>query len=281
MPLWVPAAMGAAMGYRMASGPYKTKALRGTRARMRVRSRANFRMASMKRRRTKNWKAKARRMVGLPRNFSTSKTAETIFPLNVPVPQKLVWSSSLINLVKGFALNQRLRDSVVVSGVKLHVFAKHRGNIAGNVICNWAVVVTRGNKSFTGEQAFSNIQNFFRDYDADRAWNTDDTAKTGLSWAEAKINLDDFIVVHRGKFTLGALDSNRSQTLESEKMISRWVKLGRSMTFDDAITVPDEQVRFVFWCADRSTGAGGPVVGTPDVDLRVRAITYFREPKSG
>lgn len=284
MPLWAPAALGAALGYRMASGPYKTKTLRGTRARLRVRGRANYRMASMKRRRTKNWKAAARRQVGLPRGFSTSKTTETIFPVNVTVPKKSIWLANPIRIAKGALLNQRLRDTVVVSGIKLNIHVMNRQITAGNLVCNWAMVVPRANKSLTAPPGFGNITNFFRDYGEERAWDTNSINKTGVSWADAKINLDDFVVLTRGKFELSSVSSTGNPLLEAynrgnpEKHVSRWIKLGRSITFDGDAIDPDEQIRFVFWCTNRNDNTQ---LGGEGCDLRVRAICYFREPKTG
>jgi hypothetical protein len=219
------------------------------------------------------WQAKARRQVGLPKNYSTSKTTESQIPNEITRLRHVIFSRALISVGIGTGINQRLRDSIYVAGIKIdaHFNLTH----TGPCFVNWAVVSARANVA--GNTINANTPDFFRDYTDERAWNADAANKTGISWANATINTDRFTVLKRGKFLLTP-DGNDYKYGSGQKTMSCYVKLGRMFTFDDAIGGCEDQVHFVTWWADPNGGsffnqfAGGTE--------RLRAIMYYRDPKT-
>lgn len=283
----LPAMTGAYMGWRAASRKGKTMRLRGTSTAMRRRSsylatRYRPRRKRLSRRR---WQAKARRQVAVPRNYSTSKTTESILPNSSQVLYQSMAVRQLITISKGTDINQRLRDSCVISGIKLDLSFKN--DVAKRCFVNWAVIHPKQDQLVTPVQS-----GFFRDYDDKRSWDADDDQKTGLSWTVAQINADDYVVLKRGKFMLtpqSALGSPLAlqpesvsfNSKDSEKSISCYVKLSRTFTWNDNVPQAcNDPIYFVCWVASPNDPAGYNI-GSAGITYRLRSVIYFREPKSG
>lgn len=225
----------------------------------------------------RKWQARARRHVGLPKNYSTSKTTETILPGVASTRNRhVILPRALITVGIGTGINQRLRDTIFVGGIR----------IDGSIECtndkdtwyNWAVV---NNKAGAGGNDIVQTQaDFFRDYTDERAWDANAVNKTGISWANAAINTDRYNVLKRGKFKLAGLTGGTdvNNVNNSVKSFKIWVKIGRTFTFDDAIGGCEDQVFFVSWLADTTNGAfyNQNAGGTE----RIRAILYYRDPKT-
>lgn len=226
----------------------------------------------------KNWKRKARVGFGTPRNFSTAKTAVQISNDFTRDSLRLQPFMPLI-ITKGTDINQRVRDAVILSGLRIQGVFRNISNT--NVYINWAVVYPRQDTQLTATEP-----DFFRDYNANRAWGAGDTNKNGLEWANAQINTDKYVVMRRGKFLLTenatppAVNANTSHIKSSQKEIDIYVKFGRMIHFDGITETPLEDVYFVHWMASPLQGAGN---GDSTVQYRTafRYIKYFREPKTG
>jgi len=221
-------------------------------------------------------KAVARRDFALPRNYATAKTTVSKAAAILNKGNQFLNATTCISITRGTAIDQRLRDSVVVSGVRIQFAARNLNKY--NLFLNWAVISSKGEEAVS-----SSTNDFFRDYNDDRSWNSGSAAKTGQEWSNAAINLDKYRVHRRGKFLLGkepggtAVESTENK--ESMKEMDIYIKLGRTVTFDDGGTIPFEQLYFVFWgaspldMAGNNTGAG--------FTETTKIIVYFREPKSG
>jgi len=225
------------------------------------------------------WQGRARRMVGNARNFSTSKTRESIVPSDVlQIPTKFVSMRALIDIpgTSTSQINRRSRDMCVISGIKLELTFKNLLTVRGYV--NWAVVHPK-----QGQVMSDTTPDFFRDYTDERAFNTNaSAAKTGLTYSVAQINTDEFVVMKRGKFMLTPGDAAASFTANynyggSTKELSCWIKLGRSFYFDDGQQVPQDQIYFVTWFSNPDEGVG---TTNDAIRYRLRSIIYFREPRT-
>ena len=276
------AGLGALAGYNAARRRTGKGYLRSTRT---MRSRRAGYMASRYRPRFKKsskkaWQARARRQVAVPRNYSTAKTTESVNPTASTILLNKLDVRSLITIEKGTEINQRTRDTCVISGIKLNLAFKNLEET--RLFINWAVIHPK-----QGQVIDPNQPEFFRDYTDVRAWDANSGAKTGLSWSVAQINSDDYVILKRGKFMLvpstgtSVNPAVSFNTKDSEKSISCWCKLGRSFTFtNDVVPVPNDPIYFVCWAADPN-GAAGTNIGLNGFTYRLRSIVYFREPKTG
>lgn len=252
---------------------------------MMMRRRRRRRLYSKKAR----WQARARREVGEPRNHSSSKTTESLSPgttqtiaTNTCAFQALID----INTTTTNAINDRQRYICNVSGVKIDVAFENLS--IKRLYVNWAVVHPKQGQR---PDDIIPMANFFRRYTTTRSVNPDSTEGvtgvrnfTGLSFSVAQINTDDYVVLKRGKFMLtpqGQVSTARQAdnynygAYSKEKSI--WCKLGRQFEFPPGSNFPGDQVYFVCWAADPNAGTD-PVAGA--VSYRIRAIVYFREPRS-
>lgn len=224
----------------------------------------------------RRWQAKARREVGVPRNYATSKTAVGFETDQEVVLNQKLKPFSLIRISKGVNINQRLRDTAVVSGVRVQCSWLNTNPF--NVFVNWAVVHPKD------EAAVSDTQvDFFRDYTNTRAWSANSATKNGLEWNNAAINPDKNDILRRGKFLLGGNTGTMSSSPNKDdtKEMDIFVKLGRSFMWDteELGSEPYENIYFVFWVASSNAGNGNNV--GDGVVFTAKSITYFREPRSG
>jgi len=276
MPFIAPAIAAALGGYAASRSGKYTRKLRGTRRRYATKSRY---LATRRRpRRMTRGKARlaARRAFALPRNYATAKTT-VVKPANVIAKtNQFLNATACIQIFQGPGINERLRDSVVLSGVRIQFACRNLNKY--NAFLNWAVISAKGD-----EDVSTTSPDFFREYDDSRAWNADATGKTGLEWSHAAINLDKYRVHRRGKFLLGAQPGGTvveaSENKDSFKEMDIYVKIGRSITFDATASTPFEQIYFVFWMASPLDGAGR---GLGDgFSETTKIVNYYREPKSG
>lgn len=283
MPIITAAALGALTAHAMTSRRGRA-GLRGTRSRTRTtRSRyAATRYRGRARRKVSKrvWQARARRELGSPRNYSTCKTATGYVATNVTKPNQQLHVANCIRIPPGTNINQRIRDAIIVSGVRIQFAARNLNGFTG--FLNWAVVCPKDDNAVTQTQ-----QDFFRDYTNDRSWNAGVATKTGLEWCQAAVNSDRFTVMRRGKVMLGANPSATtlsaiSYNRDTEKAMDIYVKLGRTVHFDTQDpkpSTPFENVYFCYWFASPNGQAG---LATGDGFLEsTKIITYFREPKTG
>ena len=238
----------------------------------------------------RNWKARARRQVGNPRNFSTAKTTESVNPGTTSIgpgqgdflgpralTTKTIASSPLI-IIQGTSVNNinaRQRDMCVVSGVKINASFKNETGV--RLYVNWAVVHGK-----QGQNISAATTDFFRDYNQNRTFDASHNGKTGLTSSVAQINTDEFVVMARGKFMLTPVQTASAaigaynyggQTKEK----SLYVKLGRSFYFDDSADEPQDQIYFVVWAADPLQAVAVSTDGA--LGYKLRSITYWREPR--
>lgn len=224
-----------------------------------------------------NWKSRARRRVALPRNFASSKTTETVLPNNRDSARQIINPQALIFITTGSGIENRERDQVYISGIKLN--ATFANNTGERMWVNWAVIYPKRDRVISNQQA-----DFFRDYTDERAWNANSAIKQGLTWANAEINPDEFVILNRGKFLLApgiATPNGRIYNKnDCRNDIERYIKLGRTFTFDGPIEAVDQQIYFVCWSALANEAAGFNVGSGTSMQWKLRAIVYFREPKT-
>lgn len=223
------------------------------------------------------WQVRARRQVGNPKNYSTSKTTESVLPgLVTTLATKTISPRQLI-LISGTSSNSisgRQRDMCVISGIKIDLTFKNLLTVRQYV--NWAVIHPKQGQTVTQTQT-----DFFRDYTSERAFNADAvTVKTGLTYSVAQINTDEYVVMKRGKFMLTPFGNEAQNGLYNyagnTKEKSIYCKLGRSFYFDDGSASPQDQVWFVCWGANPDEG----VTTTPSaLSYRLRSVVYWREPR--
>lgn len=256
-----------------------------------MRRRRTYRRMMSKRGR---WQSRARRMVGNPRNYSTSKTTESINPgstgsanqgrwvdLNA-LDTKTVRALPLIQIsgTASNSINARQRDMCVISGVKIE--ATFRNNLFQRIYVNWAVIHGK-----QGQVISDSTADFFRDYQQERTFDAGGSGhlgKTGLTSAVAQINTDEFVVLKRGKFMLcpdfgGATRDDLGYNYGAfTKEKSIWCKLGRSFYFDDGVNQPQDQIFFVVWPAIPEEATATETADA--LDFICRAVVYWREPRS-
>lgn len=245
------------------------------RASMASRTKARRALYRVRRRRygKKGWKKRAMRIYALPRNFTTCKTTETVLPNTRTINGQICDVQALVLINKGTAINQRARDQCYLAGIKIN--ANFNNTRAARQWVNWAVVFPRNQATLT-----NGTNDFFRDYTSQRSWNANDATKSGLTWANAAINTDEFLVMARGKFLLspGTLSiAGTFNKTDSSNDIERYIKIGRTITFDGPIEAVDQQCYFVTWVADPNANAGFDTGA--GMTWRLRAICYFRDPK--
>lgn len=225
------------------------------------------------------WQAKARRMVGNPKNYSTSKTTESVLPSVITNLATNTLSARQLILISGTStnsINARQRDTCNIAGIKLN--ATFKNELETRVYVNWAVVHGK-----QGQEISPGTPDFFRGYQNERAIDANAGTQTGLSYSVNQINTDEFVVLKRGKFMLtpGVVPSTVQGQYNyggNTKEISCWCKLGRQFYFDDGSAAPQDQVYFVCWVADPSAG---PTPVSLQMTYRLRAICYWREPRGG
>lgn len=277
----------AALAGLMAGGMYgrtakpMLRARRGRRSTFASRRKAMAYRPRMRRMTKRQWQARARRRVAQPKNYSTSKTNETVLPAQSTILLQRIDPRPLIAISRGTEINQRLRDTVFISGIKLDLTFR---NLEGDrIFINWAVIHPKQDQLIGTGQT-----DFFRDYNDSRTWDAGSAAKTGLSWSVAAINTDEYIVLKRGKFmlipnstvTAGLNQAVAYNSKDVQKSISCYVKLGRNFTFQDTPTdAVNDQVYFVCWAANPD-GPAGNNIGENGFQYRLRSIVYFREPKT-
>lgn len=285
MPVISAAALGALAGWAAAGKRSGKPRLRKSAAARSTLRRAGL-MAARRTRGRRNlskkaWQAKARRQVGVPRNYATSKTEKTVFPGDGTLVLRNAMSATpLLNGInKGTGINQRMRDTIVISGVKMDVAFQNLDK--NRLMVNWAVVHPKQTQTITNAQ-----KGFFRDYTDSRSWDANSATKTGLSWSMANINTDDYVILKRGKFLLtpGTVDATTPGTWnskDSEKEMSHYLKLGRSFTYDTTSATPviDDPLYFVTWCSWPSSPAGNNM--GEGMRYKLKAVVYFRDPKTG
>lgn len=233
----------------------------------------------MRRRRygRKKWKRAARREIGQPRNYSTCKTEETQLPNSTDVNSQIISARALITLDQGTGINERLRETVYISGIRLDVYVRHTGT--QECVWNWAVVHPKNTQEITLSQA-----DFFRDYGDNRSWDANVSTKSGLTWARAQINSDEFVVMAKGRIRLGPVTNAATNANIGDhpatKLFKRYIKVGRNLTFVHGVTdTPNEQIYFVCWSADPNGGAGFNTSNAP-YSYRLRSVVYFRDPRN-
>lgn len=234
---------------------------------------------AMRRRRIrgKRWKRAARREIGQPRNYSTCKTVETVLPNGTSSNSQVLQTDALILISQGVNINQRLREAIFLAGIRLDVYVRHLGT--QECVWNWAVVHPKNTQSLDLSQA-----DFFRDYTDNRSWDANISTKTGLTWARAQINSDEFVVMAKGRVRLGPINNGTANAnvgdFPASKLFKRYIKIGRNITFVHGDTsTPNEQVFFVCWSADPNANAGFNTSNAP-FEYRMRAVCYFRDPKN-
>lgn len=289
------AALGALLGASMRTGKRvgKTRRLRGTRNGMSMGSyrrvmRARGRSRPMSKRR---WQASARRKVGNPKNYSTSKTAESINPGSSAganrgsfiglgsINTKTIGSVPLIQIdgTSSNQINGRQRDMCIVSGVKIN--ATFKNTFSDRIYVNWGVIHGK-----QGQAISASTTDFFRDYNNNRTFDAAHVNKTGLTSSVAQINTDEFVVLKRGKFLLTPGNNTDGNAMfyynhnNRTKEVSIWCKLGRSFYFDDTSDEPTDQIYFVWWFSYPEEPTTSST--TQVCDCIIRSITFFREPKT-
>lgn len=271
---WMAYKVLAALGGAAVGSRYGTKRRTPVRSRARyIATRARPRSKRMSKRR---WQAAARRSVALPRNYATGKTNVGFETETEVVLNQALKVASCIRIGKGVNINQRLRDSAIISGVRIQYAFRNLNSSSGFV--NWAVVHPKDETTISDSQV-----DFFRDYTNSRAWNANATNKNGLEWSYAAINPDKIDILRRGKFMLGGNTGTQSSSpvKDDVKEIDLYVKLGRSFTWDteELGQEPYENIYFVWWFAIPNDASGRNL--GDGVQTNGKIITYFREPKSG
>ena len=228
-----------------------------------------------------------RQEFGAPAGFDTCKRAQTHDPTNlITLGTQSMNCYEVTGLTKAGQINSRERDSVFLSGIKIYMNAEFAATNSRTARLNWAVISPKNAATVT-----STDTNFFKDYGATRAWNAAATNKTGLSWAMAKINLDEYHVFGQGYCWMGAEGSQPAPSadtaniipannmLNNEAYTERYVPIGRTITF--ASTVCNERIYIALWGGMPMADSG--VSNYNDTArpflVRLKTITYFREPE--
>lgn len=276
---------GAALGALLAAAyPTRKRAgpmLRGSKSRMsRMRRYGATRYKRRSRATSKRkWQARARRQVGAPRNYSSAKTAIGYTATNLNKLNQQLNVATCMRIGKGTEINERLRDTCIVSGFRI-MFNVRNLNLFATYV-NWAVIHPKDDSVPS-----ATTTDFFRSYGDERAWAANATDKNGLEWCNAAINSDSYNVLRRGKFLLGPIPNSvgtlsNTQVKDNEKCLDIYVKLGRSVYFpaEAAEQNPFEQCYFVWWMAGPLQANG---TGTADgMTENTKIVAYFREPRSG
>lgn len=284
------AAVGAAIGAVTPTGgrrDYTPRVLFGRPSQPSARSK---KVSSKRRKVTKSAKAfykHEREQFGAPAGFDTCKRELTHDPTTIiSLNAQFMLPYEVTDISKNTTINSRIRDTIFLSGVKVWMNATNISESGLTTILNWALISPKNAATVT-----STDTNFFKDYGATRAWNAAATNKTGLSWATAKINLDDFHLFGNGSMTLGSSVEVPSATddttyltssnnlMNKECLLEKYIPIGRMVTY--ASTACNERIYFVIWSGRPSAPAGTTSYNdsTNQTEIRLKCVTYFREPE--
>jgi hypothetical protein len=221
-------------------------------------------------RRTNIYKRSAIRSVGQPLSAKvgakhTQTAGETP---GAGKDSRTLFNFVLTNIERGTAINQALRDSVVLHGFKICLYFE---NLSSDQVLNlnWAIVSPKKGASMY-------TQNFFRSNSGERAINFDEDGLTANDYHCRAINTDEFeIFCHK---RLNILRRNNNNGLYA-RSINYWQKINRLITFENVgeTRYCATPIFLIYWYATRGTGPN-PQAVAQHLKVDFRSVAYFREP---
>lgn len=217
-------------------------------------------------------------MIGLPKNYSIAKTQITQEPENHSMGEQIIYPYPLLNqIVKGEEINERMRDAIYVSGIRVDFTFRNVGS--RKLVFNYAVIHPK-----TALTVTNLVQEFFRDYTDERAWAANATDKRGLDWAKAVVNQDRYNIIAKGRMVLGpsgTTDVNvNAYNMVCEKQRGFWIPIRRMITYYETggVSTCNHPVYFVCWCSNPHQTSGYNLTGSHA--FRMRSIVWYRDPKN-
>lgn len=296
MDLGTAAAVGAAIGAITPTGARRDYTPRTLFGRPTAPSARSRKVSSRVRKKHKSAKAffkHERATYAAPPGYDTCKRDETVSPGStdsdtggaIIMGTQSMRVREVTSLTKSGTINSRERDVVFLSGVRVNFHATFRHDGTGIARLNWALVSPKNSSTMTSADT-----NMFRDYGAARGWNASAANKTGLEWATAKINLDDYIVFAKGGANLNSrtivqqLDDTTATYRAAENNtgnhymdVDQYVPIGRTVTFNS--TACNERIYLIFFGGRPALPANNYNDTASPFDIYCQAITYFREPE--
>ena len=223
-------------------------------------------------------KVKARRQIGKP--ISSASSAKTVVVQNTdlsPVDTKTLYWLNLVQVAHGPDLNERERNIINVSGVRIDLTWK---NVQGDVpkYVNVAVVKDKESATDAGDKV-----NFFKSYGNTRSRDADNSL-SALEYHTTPINTDRYVVLRHKRFSLGTSNFgttvSRYWTTSGKNWTSvnkMWIPLKRQFQFDgDTGSTGTDKVWLVYWVtAHDEPKISSPRIGVVDVASKV--VCYFRD----
>jgi len=216
------------------------------------------------------------RMIGMPNNSTTSKSAIVNNETQVTRQSRTQYILDLTSLAQGPALNQRLRQHVKMTGWKICM--EVRCTLNTPIYLNCAVLSPKqtGNDSIdpTG---------FFRNNSDARSMDFS-INRTGLEMHCAPINSDDYTILKHKRYVLNTVNQPTSswskQSGSSWINIDWWVPLRRQVRYlsGESSTPTDGRVFHVFWFDVWGNPAGTAAANVAAVSTKV--LSYYREPRN-
>lgn len=190
-------------------------------------------------------------------------------------------SRQIVDIPKGTNNDRRNRDIMNCRGFK--ICCEIRNASVKPLYFNMAVICPKETRADVTTLA---PQDFFRSYGADRSQDFG-TFLTGMELHCLPINSDKFAVLRHWRYRLTGANSASTAPLgynaasgRNFANLDRYVKLGRQIRYknqNDEITSGD--VLLVWWC-DEMFANGGTAAQVGLLDMTLRIVTYFRNPKN-
>lgn len=225
------------------------------------------------------------------RRIDTSKqTAKSLLvydQLPITLATKSLWDQPITGIVQGDTRDQRERNTVWLTGIRLRITFRNGLNIPLYVHC--ALVNPRDAFPDDGTQlnTWSNI-NFFSALGANNrigyASSHATNPLTGLQWGTLPINTDTLNVIWHMRFKLGIKFNTADQGwttgagAPNYRTLSRYIKIGKKIAYkSSAGNTCLQPMYFIVWCSSFEEPAASQQ--TASLVFQPHIVTYFRDPK--
>lgn len=189
---------------------------------------------------------------------------------------RTLYSEPLIATSQGTNINQRLRNSVNISGWKICGEIKNLTNAP--LYVNIAVISPKGG---LGTSSDIPTADFFRDFSSNDRSKDFGIANTSLDNHCLPINSDKYTIFKHTRARLVA-EATGGDTVALQGMsytnIDWWIPFKRQIRWDANLSYPEsDQVYLVYWF-DKFCTAGATAASTGAVTMSHKTVMYYREP---
>jgi len=220
-----------------------------------------------------------RNRIADPIGSHTVKRAQVAQTSEESINTRSLYQRKLIDVDFGDNINQRQRNIINVSGIKISMEMK---NITANpMYVNFAVISP---KAGVDPSANLDTLDFFRASDSNDRSKDFSEALTSTEFHMLPINTDKYTVLKtkRSK-VVAALSGGDTVALSGSSYLNLdwWIPLKRQFRFDGTLSTPDNgQVYLVYWF-DMFMQPGGTLKILNGAKVSEKTILYYHEPRNG